>query len=736
MDRAYPLRIGNERGILNRMPSASWNEDELEGFRAASQSLKLYRRAELEDELHQKTLIKDLYVDPLPAEHIFRTVLKPNTTFLIGRKGTGKSTVFQRVQYELRHMQGYGSAYVDIKTVFEASSTDLSLGDKLGPDALAPEQVKKLRLYRAFIKSVIAEIKEEIKKKLKESSWEWVKNAFTGSADELFESLDDLLEKAEEAEFESVLGIRREILQDTTEEKRGTESNINVEAGLGGAASLKSSIAAKEIAEMKLGGEVNYGDVLMRVFNIKEVLLRLKAVLSRVGIKHLYVFVDDFSELPKDAMAVVVDTLLAPLNNWSEELIKFKVAAYPHRVYYGQIDKTKIDEIYLDLYRLYGTSDVSAMEEKAIDFTKRLVSGRLQHFAKCGLDRFVEVEDDGLWRLLFYASMGNPRILGYLLYYLHESHLIYGRPIGIKAIRDAAARYYDEKIESYFRMNKFLHEGFGERASVFSLKELLESIVRRARDLKRHRESAVMRDLPGTPPTSHFHIRLELEPLLATLELNFFVTKYYEMSDRDGHKVAVYAFNLGLCEKYAIAFGRPTEKREHRLYFVERIFDYTSLLHQFMQLNQEIRCANCGTTYEVEKLDALTMFNMQCPTCKRGTCTVTNLSRKYESLLNAISNELLLPPTELGILQTLETENRVMYAGEIAAELDKSYQLVGRRGKTLAERGLVKRDVNDQGRRTFEITPLAQESYFHQTVGDALDIGAEPDAGSPGAVGR
>jgi hypothetical protein len=711
-----------------------WSDDELEGFRAASQSLKLYRRAELEDE-NQKSLIKDLYVDPLPAEHVFNTVLRPNTTFLIGRKGTGKSTIFQRVQYELRHMSGYASAYVDIKTVFEASSTDPSLVEQLGPDTLAPEEINKLRLYRAFIKAVITEIKEEIKKKLKESPWEWVKNAFTASADELFESLDDLLEKADDAEFASVLGIRREALEDTTEEKQRNEASAKLDVTLGAAPSVRSSIGAGKVSEVKVGAGVKYGDVLMRVFNIKEVLLRLKAVLSGVGIKHLYVFVDDFSELPEDAMMVVVDTLLAPLNNWSEELIKFKVAAYPHRVYYGQIDKTKIDEIYLDLFRLYGTTDVSAMEEKAIDFTKRLVTGRLQTFAKCGLDRFVDVEDDNLWRLLFYASMGNPRTLGYLLYYLHESHLIYGNTIGVRAIRDAGARYYDEKIESYFRMNKFLHEGFGERASIFSLKELLESIVRRARELKRHRESAVMRELHGTPPTSHFHVALDLESLLATLELNFFVTKYYEMSDRDGHKVAVYALSFGLCQKFAIAFGRPTEKREHRLYFVERIFDYTSLLRQFMQQNQEIRCAQCGTTYELDQLNALKMFGMQCPTCKTGTCAITNLSRKYESLLKSVAPELLLPSTELGILQTLETEKRAMYAGEIASELDKSYQLVGRRGKTLAERGLVQRDVNDQNRRTFQITPLAQASYFDLTVDDALDVGADPDVTASDTTG-
>ena len=191
------------------MPTAIWNDEQLEGFRAASQSLKLYRRADLVNE-SQTSIVRDLYVDPLPAEHIFHTVLKPNTTFLVGRKGTGKSTIFERVQYELRHMNGYASAYVDVKTVFEASLTDVSLIDQLGSGTLAPEEIRKLRLYRAFIKAVITEIKEEIKKKLKESTWEWIKNAVTASADELFESLDDLLEKADEVEFTSVLGIRRD----------------------------------------------------------------------------------------------------------------------------------------------------------------------------------------------------------------------------------------------------------------------------------------------------------------------------------------------------------------------------------------------------------------------------------------------------------------------------------------------------------------------------------------------
>src|SRR4051794_37774724 len=96
---------------------------ELGAFRDAAQSLKLYRRAELRDE-GGEPLIEELYVDPLPNDHVLAMLLKTSTTFLVGRKGTGKSTIFQRAQHELRRTSGAASAYVDIKTVFESSQVD------------------------------------------------------------------------------------------------------------------------------------------------------------------------------------------------------------------------------------------------------------------------------------------------------------------------------------------------------------------------------------------------------------------------------------------------------------------------------------------------------------------------------------------------------------------------------------------------------------------------------------
>src|SRR3984893_14248258 len=195
------------------------------------------------------------------------------------------------------------------------------------------------------------------------------------------------------------------------------------------------------------------------------------------------------------------------------------------------------------------------------------------------------------------------------------------------------------------------------------------------------------------------------------------------MKDRDGKNVSVYALNHGLCNKYTLAFGRPSGQREHRLYFVERIFDYTSIVRRFLESNQEIKCDSCGTIYGLDKLDALIMFDMLCPSCKEGTCEVTNLSKRYESVIRSVDPGLMFPATELGILETLFTEGRQMVASEIAGELDCSYQLVGKRGRNLSDRGLVARELNDANRRVFEITEEARKDYFEGNTDRLLDLG-------------
>jgi hypothetical protein len=706
------------------------DERDLSGFHDAAESLKLFRRADLSDPEHNTPLIDELYIDPLPQNAVLSKMLRPSTTFVIGRKGTGKSTVFQRLQSELRRSGHQTSAYVDIKTVYESSQVDPAMLERLEreQDALPREALEKLLLYKQFLQAVILEIKGELRKRVEASLWERVKATVTGGISSLFESLDTILEEADEQRFTSAIGVRRPTVQTKTSTTDETSSKASGSLSLSATPSISVGGELAEKVIRTSDRDQSFSDALLRTFNIKTLIVRLKEVLEGLGIRHLYVLVDDFSELPEEAMHVVVDVLLAPLNNWSDEFIKFKVAGYPGRIYYGQIDKTKIEEIYLDVYKLYGGSDVSRMEENAIDFTRRLTDSRMTYFTGKQATAFFDGDEEEVWRQLFYASMANPRTLGWILSFIYESHLIHGRGIGVRSIQEAAERYYEEKVDSYFQLGKFLHDSFGERASIFSLKELLEALVVRARDL-RHHSSDLIRKIPGRHPTSHFHIPLSYEKVFSTLELNFFLTKYYEMTDRSARKVSVFALNYGLCSKYDIRFGRPLGEREFRLYFVERFFDYSAIVTAYLSKNQQIVCENpnCRKKFSYEQLEAIQLFGMLCPQCRKGTVKVTNLSQKYAEELRAVEQDVLLPPTELGILQTLHIEKEPLRPMAIAGELDCSWQLISWRGKKLAERGLIDRLEDGQGHRLFEITETAKAAYFSDTSAGKLDVGEEDE---------
>lgn len=646
----------------------------------------------------------------------------------MGRKGTGKSTIFQRAQHDLRSKDGNVTAYVDIKTVFEAAEVDPIALAQIRRSGIAAddETVQKILLHQAFVRSVLKDIQSELHKNLDQSGFTKFLNSLGLKKSDISSDISELITEGVKFEETDISLLREKRV------KRAVSNSASQERSRSYSGSARMSAipqieaqgsSSKKIAESEASSaDEEESTFILRTLNITGILEKLQELLSSIGVRTLYVFIDDFSELPKNAMELFVDSVLAPLNNWSNELIKFKIACYPNRVYMGQIDPQKVDQVSLDLFRLYGETDVSTMEEKAIDFTKRLIESRFNHYVNKSFSYFCDGEINPIYRQIYFASMANPRSLGHILSNLYDNFVTYGKRINVRSVQEASEKYFVEKIEPFFGVQKFAHVSFAERASTYSLKELLEEIVERARLLRDYKESAVTRGLRGRTPSSHFHLPVQLESILETLELNFFMTLYYAMKDRDGNSVNVYALNHGLCQKYGINFGRPTGERTHRLYFVERIFNYTSIVRAFLQKNQEIKCDECGETYELDQLTSLQLFGMLCPSCKSGTCQVANLSKKYKDKIEEIDPELLLPPTELGILDTLFSEKRDMVASELAGELDCSYQLIGRRGKNLSEQSLVVRDKNKNNRRVFRLTDEARAEYFDHNEDRDLDI--------------
>ncbi len=327
----------------------TFTSKQLDGFHTAAASLKLFSRAELNDE-RNRSLVEKLYVDPLPNEQVYKTLLADSTTIIVGRKGTGKSTVFQRVQHEIRkNKMGAISAYMDIRNVYEASQIDPITADKIDEfrTALSPDQVQKFLLYKRFVRALIADIRTELRSQVEQSFLTRLKERMTGSAAEIFAGLDAIIAKIDNPVYESIDGFvsraKKETAADKVRAKVAVKASAEVSATTARAA---AKVAGESEKSAEHGEEDVYTQILMRVIGVNDIIEQLQQVLSALGIRSLYIFLDDFSELPREAMRLLVDALISPLARWSD-FIKFKIAAYPGRVYLGSLDKTKIEEINL-----------------------------------------------------------------------------------------------------------------------------------------------------------------------------------------------------------------------------------------------------------------------------------------------------------------------------------------------------------------------------------------------------
>ena len=86
-----------------------------------------------------------------------------NTTFLIGRKGTGKSTIILKLEEEYRKRNNYLPCYIDTKTVFESIKGESPNVEYL-KGKMPPEQLENYLVERAFIKNILTQIVNELSK--------------------------------------------------------------------------------------------------------------------------------------------------------------------------------------------------------------------------------------------------------------------------------------------------------------------------------------------------------------------------------------------------------------------------------------------------------------------------------------------------------------------------------------------------------------------------------------------
>lgn len=700
-------------------------------FARIAESLRQYRRAELrdfEEELGGRP-VDALYVDPLPDSAVLMSVLSSNSTFLLGRKGTGKSTIFAKAQSDLRKRKDLLSAYIDVKSLYDIVNATDAPTQSLDAVEVDAGIYRAHMLRKAFLGGVIAELLKEIDALCNAMSlwdqWRGKKKTF----EELRAELARLQAQVKDSKLsEQELPILRQVTRKwktRQQTEHSTEQGVGLQGSVGPTSvriSGNASIADfdKSLDDKELYNE--YSDVVLKSFPFEEIITEVRDLLDEAGLKRVVVFFDDFSELNLVDQRLFVDVVLGPLNNSSNEAVKLKVAGYPGRVYYGKIDSTKVDTICLDFASLYEAAEIQTMERSAIDHASRLLETRFQAFGELMTDFFdASTPIDEHMTLMFQATFNVPRLMGAILHLCYLDRVSKQLPITSSSIRLAARKYYESTIAQYFdRMNRFALEPFENKLDRHNQEELLKYIIGEARSVRRKIQDG---SVGGTyfrhvknPPTSHFVVSPALCDVFRSLESNFLLSRYKDTRDKDGKPVAVYALYYGLAEAERLAWGYPPG-RDYRNYFVQRCFEFSAAIHEFLARNQTIRCQACGKCYPLEQKASFELFKWRCPECRDGICAVVNLADDFRNEVARVREDLLLEEVELELLNSLRSEGRPMRAGEISLLIDASYQLIGHRTSKLRDLGLVdKHQSSEDGKMRSAITDKAVTTYFSSDV--------------------
>lgn len=667
-------------------------------FLIFANSLKLIRRAEIEHD--GENIIDEIYTDLLPNEGILQQVNLPRTSILKGRKGTGKSTIFQKSIADMKGNRDVITVYIDVKTLFDSATPTLSgaLTSEMS------EEIKKYLIYKNFLFEVIKLATEEFKSSIKSQNiFSRITHSLNGTIAEVEEELSEILDNINEV-IKAIDAQLYTVISKTESNEQNEKAEIGIDissTSIGASAEVGTSeenICKKE-----------FSSAVLQYFDIKKCLIEsFLKIRDSLKVKFIYIYLDDYSEMDQEAQEIFMDWFVAPLNNVSDDFVKFKIATYPSRFYYGRLDNQKIDEINLDFYSaLYTYKNISKMEELSIDYVKRLICNRFEVFLSGKkISDYFDMKDEELFELLFDMSLNTPRIIGYILGYCFSTHVTIGKKITKAALNMAAQKYFEDVTEQYFEKNKFVIQSFDEMASIENLKFLMEKIIRKEDENDKQVNEVDKRNLP----TSHFMVSNSLCRLLDSLELNGYITTYNKVNDKDNNPSTLYAINYGMCQKNNLKYGRPKDT-ELRKYYSERKFLFNDLIKDHFNESQEIRCPN-GHVFSFENYDAMKAYGMSCPTCSAQLhqfveCKLEMTNKHILDIIrNYVDNSLNLNDgLEYEILNFLGNNRENDFrASVIAGELDCTYQLISKRAQKLIDRELVCVSRDDGQRRYYKIS--------------------------------
>ena len=274
-------------------------------FLEFAESLKLVRKTRIEDFVNDKT-IDDIYTDLLPNNGVISRLNLPRTTILVGRKGTGKSTIFQKSQKDLVSNKKCISIYIDVKSLYDNSSPNFP-HDFIEQN----KEFQKYLIYSNLIREIIIETKNRLDDFVKKS----ILKKIIGFDSFQIEQINIQLNEIENSINDVIKQVDGSLIQNFKQiNENQSENNDSLGLKISKDPSIDLTAGSKIVKSIKTEFEstlINYLDIKKSLISK---LTKLKEILD---IDHLYIFLDDYSEIDENAQKIFMDWFIAPLNSLS-----------------------------------------------------------------------------------------------------------------------------------------------------------------------------------------------------------------------------------------------------------------------------------------------------------------------------------------------------------------------------------------------------------------------------------
>lgn len=673
-----------------------------DNIEAAFKSMIKSGRPDILDE-DNNDLLPQLYVDLIDGDYFLKQALDENHVIFKGRKGTGKSTIFLQAENRILQNKSMLGVYINLQSCYE----------EIRP-ANMMENNSKLNLYNIYLKffnQILQRIEEKCNSIFKDRN-----------IDKLFKEIHE--GEYIDAEFQRTMQI-------TTNNTNSKSLNIsaNADKKIEGAFTISADHSY----------EKQHRTQELRIFSISTVLTKMKKILEKHSIKKVYLFLDDFSELDYNSQKLIIDSLIAPIISSYNDTFIVKLAAYPYRIYLGNIDSSKIIPCALDFYDVYEktSSNYLNVESSSIDFVKRTIKKRISVYTSGQLDADelfnTQKEDiETYYKTLFYASAGIPRCLGYILTYSYLNSINKGNTITLQDINNASKTYFNENIlVDFYNDTRYKQSFFDDNKILTQLtqKKLMDDLIEIAKTFKRqiifkYTKNEKLKDLyietiekykNGISfwiPSSHFYVEKDIETILQTLELYYIVSKFNEGSSRKkpGMKISYYGLNYGLCLENNIDYGKPELRRAYD-YWRQDEFNYTTFIPAALNAVEVPICSNCGYKYDDKNEYSIAKKFGYCLSCKAEQ-SINSTNQLKEILATEIAKwkSDSLPDIEIDILRVLYNSRTTMTAAEIGSLVERHHLGVTKIMNKLKRKDYISYDVHEK--RYYKITQKSIDTFF------------------------